>query len=230
MTRILGLLLPALLLAGCEGTDPGPDGTASPRSEAPLSPLLSPQGEEMNRRAPDRFRVRLSTSKGDIVLEVRRAWSPHGADRFHNLVAHGFYDRARFFRVVKNWVVQFGLHADPKIGSRWEEATIPDDPVVLPNTKGTMAFATKGPGTRTTQVFINLVDNSAALDGRGFTPFARVVEGMGVVEQLYGGYGEGAPKGPGPDQERLGKEGNAYLAKEFPNLDYIVRATIETGE
>jgi peptidyl-prolyl cis-trans isomerase A (cyclophilin A) len=227
---LAGLLVAACLLGGCEGDDPGAGSTSEQAETARISPLLTPGSAQMNRTAPERFRVRLATSEGDIVLEIRRSWAPKGVDRFYNLVANGFYDRCRFFRVVKDWVVQFGLHGDPRIGARWEETQIEDDPVAIPNHKGTLAFATAGPRTRTTQIFINLKDNSAELDARGFSPFARVVEGQGVVDSLYGGYGEGPPGGNGPDQERIAKEGNAYLAKEFPNLDYIEKATIETAE
>jgi cyclophilin family peptidyl-prolyl cis-trans isomerase len=229
---VAGLIGVILTVGGCEGSDPGAkpmSGKGTVKEKAP-SPLLLPRSEAMNRTAPETFRVRLVTSKGDVVLDVRRVWSPHGVDRFYNLVANGFYDRGRFFRIVKGWVVQFGLHGDPRIGARWEEAVIPDDPVVLSNVKGTMAFATAGSGTRTTQVYINLTDNSAKLDVRGFSAFAKVVGGMDVVERLFDGYGEGPPAGTGPDQERMKTGGNAYLAREFPNLDYIEKATIETAK
>ncbi len=169
--------------------------------------------------------MRLETSEGDIVLEARRAWAPLGADRFYNLVKHGFYDSARFYRVLPRFAAQAGTHADPAISAVWREQTIADDPVKESNLKGTVTFANSGPGTRTTQIFINL-DNNSYLDESGFAPFARIIEGMDAAERLYAGYGEMAPDGKGPDYQRLELEGNAYLEKEFPELDYIVRAVL----
>jgi len=177
-------------------------------------------------RAPDTFRVRFDTSKGAFVVEVNRAWAPNGADRFYNLVKNGFYDDARFFRVISGFMVQFGIHGDPKIAAPWREARIADDPVTQSNKRGYITYAMAGPNTRTTQLFINFGDNSS-LDRQGFAPFGRVVSGMDVVDRLNPEYGEGAPRGRGPDQMRLQKEGNAYLAKEFSRMDYIKKATIE---
>jgi len=176
-------------------------------------------------KAPDTFKVNVDTSRGAFVIEVTRAWAPHGADRFYNLVRHGFYDQARFFRVIEGFMAQFGIHGDPAVSAVWRGALIPDDPVKQSNRRGYITFATAGPGTRTTQLFINLVDNGA-LDSQGFAPFGRVVSGMNVVDKLYDGYGEGAPRGSGPDQGRVQKEGNAYLEKSFPKLDYIKTASI----
>ena len=182
----------------------------------------------MQLRAPEQFRVALDTSKGPIVIEVRRAWAPKGADRFYNLVRHGFYNQTRFFRVIADFMVQFGLSGDPKLNEVWKDAKIEDDPVVISNIRGTISFATAGKNTRTTQLFINYRDNSR-LDAMGFTPFGRVVEGMGAVDNLYAGYGEGAPAGKGPSQRRIQAEGNPYLVSDFPKLDFIKRARIAKG-
>lgn len=176
-------------------------------------------------QAPATYRARFETSKGSFVVEVTRAWAPRGADRFYNLVKNGYYDGARFFRVIAGFMAQFGINGDPAVNSRWRLARIPDDPVTQSNRRGTIAFATSGPNARTTQVFINFADNGN-LDRLGFAPFGQVVSGMEVVDRLYAGYGEGAPNGRGPDQWRLQTEGNAYLAAAFPRLDYIRKATI----
>ncbi|MGH7699737.1 MAG: peptidylprolyl isomerase [Gemmatimonadales bacterium] len=176
--------------------------------------------------AADTFRARFETSEGDFVIEVHRDWAPLGADRFHELVSSGYYDGARFFRVLPGFVAQFGIHGDPQVAAAWRERRIADDPVRESNARGTVTFATGGPDTRTTQVFINYADNGR-LDAMGFAPFGRVVEGMDVVDRLHAGYGEGAPRGPGPDQSRIQAEGNAYLEREFPELDYVRRAAIE---
>jgi len=176
--------------------------------------------------APATYKVRFDTTKGAVVIQVTRAWAPHGADRFYNLVKNGFYDNVRFFRVISGFMVQFGINGNPQISARWREASIPDDPVTQHNTRGMITFATAGPNTRTTQVFINFADNSN-LDGMGFAPFGRVVSGMNVVDAINAEYGEGAPRGRGPDQSRLQTEGNAYLAREFARMDYVKKATIE---
>jgi peptidyl-prolyl cis-trans isomerase A (cyclophilin A) len=178
-----------------------------------------------NEEAPATYRAKFETSKGDFTVEVTREWAPLGADRFYNLVKNGFYDGARFFRVLPGFVVQFGLPGDPDLGRAWRSARISDDPVTQSNTPGAITFATAGPNTRTTQVFINLGKN-ANLDGMGFAPFGKVADGMDIVGKLHSGYGEGAPHGRGPDQGRLTSEGNAYLEKQFPNLDYIKKAAI----
>ncbi len=176
--------------------------------------------------APASYKVKFDTSKGAFVVQVTRAWAPQGADRFYNLVKSGFFDNVRFFRVVSGFMVQFGIHGDPATMARWRDAPIKDDPVTQSNKRGYITFATAGPNTRTTQVFINFVDNSN-LDSMGFAPFGRVVSGMEVVDALNAEYGEGAPRGRGPDQGRLQREGNAYLAKEFPRMDFVKKATIE---
>ncbi|HTP93972.1 MAG TPA: peptidylprolyl isomerase [Xanthobacteraceae bacterium] len=180
----------------------------------------------LNEQAPATYNAKFDTSKGAFVITVHRDWAPAGADRFYNLVKNGFYDNARFFRVISGFMVQFGIHADPKVSAVWREARIPDDPVKQSNKRGLITFATAGPNTRTTQVFINFGDNGA-LDRQGFAPFGQVVSGMNVVDALFAGYGEGAPSGQGPEQGRIQREGNAYLTRDFAKLDYIKKATIE---
>ena len=180
--------------------------------------LLNPAS--LNEKAPELCKVKFTTTKGDFVVQVTRAWSPLGADRFYNLIKNGFYDGASFFRVVPGFVVQFGVSAKPEVSKAWQTATIPDDPVIQSNRHGYVTFATSGPNTRTTQIFINLVDNSR-LNAMGFSPFGEVIDGMEVVDKLYGGYGEGAPQGRGPDQARIQAEGKSYLDKDFPQLDGI---------
>jgi cyclophilin family peptidyl-prolyl cis-trans isomerase len=179
----------------------------------------------LTEQAPAVYKVKFDTSKGPFVVEVHRDWAPRGADRFYNLIKNGFYNDGRFFRVISGFMVQFGINADPRLSAQWRNARIGDDPVRQSNTRGMITFATAGPNTRTTQVFINY-GNNARLDGQGFAPFGQVVSGMNVVEALYSGYGEGAPGGAGPAQGRVQSEGNAYLIKEFPKLDYIKTATI----
>jgi peptidyl-prolyl cis-trans isomerase A (cyclophilin A) len=179
----------------------------------------------LNEKAPAVYRAKFDTSKGTFVVEVHRDWAPNGADRFYNLVKNGFYDNARFFRVISGFMVQFGISGDPRVSAVWHEANIKDDPVRQSNQRGFITFATAGPNTRTTQVFINYADNRA-LDSQGFSPFGRVVSGMNVVDALYSGYGEGAPQGLGPGQGRIQRLGNAYLIKDFPKLDYIKKATV----
>jgi peptidyl-prolyl cis-trans isomerase A (cyclophilin A) len=177
-------------------------------------------------QAPATYKVKFETTKGDFTVEVHRDWAPKGADRFYNLVKSGFYDNVRFFRVLSGFMAQFGINGDPALMSKWRNTPITDDPVKQHNTRGTVTFATAGPNTRTTQMFINYGDNGQ-LDGMGFAPIGKVTSGMNVVDKLYAGYGEGAPRGAGPDQQRMQTEGNAYLTKSFPKLDYIKKATIE---
>jgi len=179
----------------------------------------------LNAPAPAVFKARFDTSKGTFVVEVHRDWAPNGADRFYNLVKNGFFNNARFFRVISGFMVQFGINADPKISAHWEDANIPDDRVTQSNQPGFITFATRGPNTRTTQVFINY-GNNEGLDRQGFAPFGRVISGMQVVTALYSGYGEGAPQGQGPEQGLIQSQGNAYLIKQFPKLDFIKKATI----
>ena len=179
-----------------------------------------------NEKAPAVFKAKFDTSKGAFVLEVHRDWAPNGADRFYNLVKHGFYDNVRFFRVISGFMVQFGINGDPKLAAKWREAQMKDDPVRQSNKRGTITYAMAGPDTRTSQVFINFADNSS-LDRQGFSPFGRVVSGMNVIDKLNAEYGEGAPRGRGPDQGRIQAEGNAYLMREFGRLDHVKKATIE---
>jgi peptidyl-prolyl cis-trans isomerase A (cyclophilin A) len=180
----------------------------------------------LSEKAPAEYKAKFDTSKGVFVVEVHRDWAPNGADRFYNLVKNGFYNDARFFRVISGFMVQFGINGDPKISAVWRQANIKDDAVTQSNLGGTITFATAGPNTRTTQVFINFGDN-AGLDGQGFSPFGKIVSGMEVVDALFSGYGEGAPRGDGPDQGLVQQRGNAYLEKSFPKLDFIRTATIE---
>jgi peptidyl-prolyl cis-trans isomerase A (cyclophilin A) len=186
----------------------------------------SPDPAKATAKAPDTFKVNLDTTKGPVVIEVVRAWSPNGADRFYNLVKQGFYTDIAFFRVIEGFMAQFGIHGDPAVSAKWRNAKIPDDPVKQSNLRGFVSFAMAGPNTRTTQLFINYADRNKQLDGMGFSPFGRVISGMENVDNLYSGYGEGAPRGQGPDQGMVQTQGNAYLKKNFPHLDYIKSATI----
>jgi peptidyl-prolyl cis-trans isomerase A (cyclophilin A) len=212
MRREVSLALAALALGLVAGTNAAAAGNLSDPAA-------------LNANAPAVYQAKFDTSKGPFVVEVHRDWAPRGADRFYNLVKNGFYDNARFFRVIEGFMVQFGINGDPSVAAAWRDADIKDDPVKQSNGRGTITFATAGPNTRTTQVFINFGDN-AGLDGQGFSPFGKVVSGMEVVDQLYGGYGEGAPNGNGPDQGRIQSQGNAYLEQDFPKLDFIKSATI----
>jgi peptidyl-prolyl cis-trans isomerase A (cyclophilin A) len=192
--------------------------------KAPAAPdLLNPSS--LRARAPATYKVKFTTTKGDVIIEVNRAWAPLGADRFYNLVRAGFYKDAAFFRVIPRFMAQFGISARPEVAEAWERANIPDDKVTQSNKRGAVTFATAGPNTRTTQIFINYGDN-AALDGQGFAPFGQVTEGMEVVDKFYSGYGEGAPSGRGPDQSEIRSKGKAYLDRSFPQLDRIVSASI----
>lgn len=230
------LAVPALLLA-CGGTDgssaadtlgagqapsaDAPGSTASARTD----PLLRPGSDEATRRAPAVYRVEFVTNEGPFTVEVRRAWAPRGADRLYDLVRLDFFRGARFFRVLEGFVAQFGLSGRPAVDSAWRDHPIPDDSVRRTNARGTLTFASAGEDTRTTQLFVNLADNPR-LDGMGFAPVGEVVEGMEVVDSLYAGYGEGAPRGDGPSQARTLREGNAYLERSFPELDYVEEARL----
>ena len=198
-------------------------GAAGQADVANVAKLRNPAS--LTEQAPATFKANFDTSKGTFVIEVHRDWAPIGADRFYNLVRNGFFDDVRFFRVISGFMAQFGIHGNPGVQSAWRGANLKDDPVRESNKRGTVTFATAGPNTRTTQFFINFGDN-AGLDKQGFAPFGEVVSGMGVVDKINAEYGEGAPRGRGPDQGRLQAEGNAYLNKEFPKLDYIKSATI----
>jgi peptidyl-prolyl cis-trans isomerase A (cyclophilin A) len=207
--RRIAVLLVAFVAIAC-GKDSSQQGSGS-TSRAASAPPTAP--------APDSFRVAFETTRGTFVVDAIRAWSPHGVDRFHDLVNAGYFTNVAFFRVVPGFIAQFGMHGDPDVNKRWGDNTIPDDPVVQSNKRGTIVFATAGPNTRGNQFFINFADN-ASLDQQGFSPIGRVVQGMSVVDSLYGGYGEE------PEQSRIASEGNAYLKKEFPRLDYIKSARI----
>ena len=212
----LGLLVAAVACSAERGEEPPAE---------PSGPLMNPQA--LNETAPESFRARFETTKGAFVVEVNRAWSPNGADRFYNLVKNEFYNDVRFFRVIDGFMAQFGINGDPAVSARWRTASVLDDPVVESNTRGRITFAmSSSPNSRTTQVFINLVDNTN-LDGQRFAPFGEVVEGMDVVDALHSGYGEGAPGGAGPNQGRIQTQGNEYLQAEFPDLDHVVSATID---
>jgi len=173
--------------------------------------------------APAVYKVKFETSGGDFIIEVNREWAPVGADRFHELVTRGFFDECRFFRVVPDFMVQFGINGDPAVQKEWRDAKIKDDKVTQSNKRGYITFATSGPDSRTSQVFINFKDNKF-LDRMGFAPFGQVVEGMDVVEKIYSEDGES------PDQSSIQSDGNAYLKKSFPKLDYIKKATIVADE
>jgi cyclophilin family peptidyl-prolyl cis-trans isomerase len=198
------------------------------RQESDRALLLQPDKPEMMRTAPAVAHVRLETTKGVIRLEMRREWAPHGVDRFYNLVRHGYYDNTAVFRVRAGLWAQFGINGEPKIAQLWRTRTIPDDPRVLSNVRGTVAFAFKDPNGRTTQVFINLRDNSANHDREPFAPIAKIIEGIEVADALYSDYGEQAGGGiRAGKQDPLFAGGNEYLKQNFPHLDYIIKATIE---
>jgi peptidyl-prolyl cis-trans isomerase A (cyclophilin A) len=208
-------------------TTSAPAASAAPASTYDNPAMLDPsKGTE---KAPDKFKAKFTTSKGDFVIEVTRAWSPNGADRFYNLVKIGFFKEARFFRAIEDFMVQFGINGDPNVMAKWRSSNIQDDAKTdqtQSNKRGMVTFAKSGmPNSRSTQVFINYKDNDR-LDPSGFTPFGKVVEGMNVVDSFYKGYGEGAPQGNGPEQMRVQTEGNAYLNKDFPKLDWIKDAKV----
>jgi peptidyl-prolyl cis-trans isomerase A (cyclophilin A) len=236
----------ALSAAECSKSEPEPlpaatastAASASPRplppppvpvSSGPLASTVHPMlldPSNANEKAPSVFKAKFATTKGDFVVEVHRDWAPNGADRFYNLVKLGFYDDTRFFRAVDGFMVQFGISGDPAVSAKWQENGIPDEPGTQSNKRGLITYAQRNtPSSRTTQVFINTVDNSR-LDSMHFVPFGQVTQGMDVVDSLYKGYGEGAPMGAGPDQGRIQAQGNAYLDSKFPKLDAIKHADI----
>ncbi len=212
----------ALALLGCSSSNETK--TASKKEETPATApaATAPKKEQ----APDVFKVNLDTSKGPVVLEIHRDWAPVGVDHFYGLVKTGFYDGARFFRVVRGFVVQFGINGNPDTNRLWSNMNLPDDPVKEHNVMGTITYATAGPNTRSTQLFINLTNNSR-LDRDGFAPFGKVVSGMAAVEAFYGGYGDMPPGGEGPDPSQIEAQGYDYLLNHFPRLDFVKKATIE---
>ncbi len=222
----------AALLASCHEQTKNaapkstPAANQTPAATAASSdPLLNPGMD--NLKAPETYHVLFTTTKGDFTLLIHRDWAPSGADRFYNLVKIGFFNGDAFFRVVKGFMVQFGINGNPKVNAKWFNAKIPDDLATNhSNLRGTISFATAGPNTRTTQVFINYANNTF-LDSMGFTPFGEVSQGMDVVNSLFNGYGDGPPSGPGPDQSQVQQQGNAYLKTDFPHLDYIKTAVIQ---
>jgi len=188
------------------------------------SPLLSPDPAQVDRAAPDSFDVRFETTRGGFVVRARRHWSPNGVDRFYYLASHGFYDGARFFRVITGFVAQFGLSGRPAVDSVWQDRSIPDEPVHETNRRGTVSYARGGPNTRSAQLYINLVDNPRldTISTFGFPPIGEVVEGMPVADLLYAGYGGNRQERlPGPSQDSIQVAGNAYLDRYFPRLDAI---------
>jgi peptidyl-prolyl cis-trans isomerase A (cyclophilin A) len=200
--------------AGRAATGQAAGGSANPNRAKLRTP------SQLTEKAPDTFKARLDTSKGVIVIEVHRDWAPLGADRFYNLVKNGFYDGCRFFRVINGFMAQFGVNGDPSINTAWRGANLRDDPVKQSNKRGFVSYGNAGPNSRTTQLFIGYKDNSY-LDASAFAPFGQVVSGMEAADMLFSGYGDM------PDQSRIQAEGNAYLAKSFPKLDFIRKATIE---
>jgi peptidyl-prolyl cis-trans isomerase A (cyclophilin A) len=197
-----------LIASACGDQQPAPEAAASacPPAAAPA--------------AADTMRVCFDTSAGTIIAEFYRDWAPNGYARVQELIDAKHFDNARFFRVVPGFVAQFGMHADPMTNAEWQQRSIPDDPVTQSNVRGTITFAAAStPNSRSSQLFINLVDNTG-LDSRGFAPVGRIIDGVAVIDSLYGGYGES------PNQGSIGAEGNAYLQREFPQLDYIRTATV----
>jgi peptidyl-prolyl cis-trans isomerase A (cyclophilin A) len=226
----LALLLPCALLAQAPPatkTGTAPKAAAPAKAAPPVAArpnLLVPSS--VKGKAPDSYKVKFTTTKGDVIIQVTRSWAPIGADRFYNLVRAGFFTDAAFFRVIAGFMAQFGMSARPDVSRAWADANIIDDPVTHSNLRGTVTFAqTSQPNTRSTQFFINY-GNNARLDASHFSPFGEVIEGMTVVDQLYSGYGDGPPGGNGPDQDSIRSLGKSYLDKNFPKLDRIVSATI----
>lgn len=232
LTRLAGVTLIAgmtVVGAGAQTQTPAPakpgattthHATTHPAATTVHRSLLNPAS--LNQKAPDVYKAKFTTTKGDFVVEVTRAWSPIGADRFYNLVKNGFFTDVEFFRVVPGFVVQFGISGNPKIATVWSNANIADDPVMQSNKRGFITFAKTGaPNSRATQVFINLGD-STFLDSQGFSPFGQVTEGLDVVEKFDSEYGDN----PTPHQDEITTQGNAYLKKTFPKLDSIKTAAI----
>jgi peptidyl-prolyl cis-trans isomerase A (cyclophilin A) len=214
-TFLISLVACGVALAQAPAPSAAKKAAAAPAAAAPN--LLNPASYKA--KAPDVFKAKITTSKGDVIIQVNRGWAPMGADRFYNLIRANFYKDASFFRVVPGFMVQFGIPARPDVAAVWERARLIDDRVLQSNKRGTITFATAGPNTRTTQLFINF-GNNTFLDGQGFAPFGEVVEGMDVVDKTFSGYGET------PNQGLIQSQGKAYLDKNFPNLDRILSTTV----
>jgi peptidyl-prolyl cis-trans isomerase A (cyclophilin A) len=214
LTAIASMMFVSMFIAGASGS-----ATAQVNTEKLMNPA------QLNETAPDKFKVKFDTSKGEFTVEVTREWAPNGADRFFNLVKNGFYDNCKFFRTIEGFMAQFGINGNPKISAVLRNARIKDDPVKKSNLRGYITFAMAGPDTRTTQVFINYGDNSR-LDKDNFSPFGKVTKGMNVVESLYNKY---AGK-PSDSQAEIQMQGNAFLEKNFPDLDFIKSASIVPPE
>jgi len=224
MKTLLWLTLLGALSLGCSKNEKSSNAAQPANGQDAAAEEADAMAKAEPVRAPDQYKVELETTKGPIVIEVHREWSPHGADRFYELVKNGYYEDVAFFRVIDGFMAQVGISGDPEANARWRDKRIPDDPVKKSNTRGMVSFATSGPDSRTTQFFINFVDNSR-LDGMGFSPFGKI-EDMTVVDALYAGYGEGAPRGRGPSQGLIQSRGNEYLKESFPKLDYIKSAKV----
>src|SRR5579862_7790099 len=218
-TLLVSILACGIALAQTPPAAPKKAAPAAPKKASPVAApdLLHPG--TLKARAPEVYKVKFTTTKGDVIVQVNRVWAPMGADRFYNLVRSGFYKDAAFFRIVPRFVAQFGIPARPDVAAVWDHAYLVDDRVTQSNKRGTLTFATAGPNTRTTQIFINYSDNTS-LDGQGFAPFGTVIEGMDIVDKFFAGYGEA------PDQGRITAQGKAYLDRSFPNLDRIVNAVV----
>ncbi|MDT5121453.1 MAG: peptidyl-prolyl cis-trans isomerase [Acidobacteriota bacterium] len=228
MTSMRSLVSITTLLLFSISTLPSQSSSETAQTRDARAALTNPQHQLWDKRAPDTFQVRFETDKGDFIIEAHRDWSPHGVDRFYNLVRAGFFDDSRFFRVRAGFIAQFGIPGNPEISAVWKNQTIPDDPARQSNTRGYVSYAMTGPNARTTQLFVNLADNSR-LDKEGFAPIGKVIEGMQVVDQLYAGYGEDAGGGMrGGKQGKIFAGGNAYLDREFPKLDKLRRARVSS--
>jgi cyclophilin family peptidyl-prolyl cis-trans isomerase len=223
LTRIVASGTLAAMIAGCHGRTAG----AAPRSAAEARALLlDPEQHYWSMPAPAHYDVSMETTQGVFVIAVDRALAPRGADRFYRLARAGYFDDSRFFRVVPGFIAQFGIPGDPAISRVWKDRAMPDDSTRTSNVRGTIAYAMTGPNTRTTQLFISLVDNRR-LDAQGFAPLGRVVSGMNVVDRIYGGYGESAGGGMrAGKQDRMMNEGNRHLDQDFPKLDRLIRARV----
>jgi len=230
--------LTAIILGIALGLAPGADADEAQKAEAAktTAPTAAPNPALLDpsiatERAPDAYRVKLETTKGDVTILVNRSWAPNGADRFYNLVKIGYFDDVAFYRAIKGFMVQGGFNGDPAVTAVWSNAKISDDPMTQSNSRGMVTFAQPStPNARTTQFFINTTDNDYLKDHGTFSPFGKVISGMDVVDGLYTGYGEAAPRGRGPGQGKIAREGNVYLKASFPELDFIVSATIVEAE